>query len=380
MTWAIPAAYALLLVLLVYRHATRRPRLSAYAPQLEGPLVSVIIPARDEAANIESCIRTAAATSYEAVEVIVVDDRSTDGTGEIVERLVSTPETPGRVRLVRGAELPPVGGWFGKQWALVQGYRAARGELLLFLDADTRQHPELLPRAVRALQVERVDLLSVLSRQEMVSFWERLVQPHVFFALAARVGDLERVNRTRVEWDAIANGQFILTTRAAYELVGTHEAVRNCVVDDMALAQTFIRHHRDIFLTHAEEFMVTRMYRSLAGIFEGWTKNLATGIPLAFPPIPWLRTLAPYVMSLPALVWIGPPILWALSGWAWGWAALTTAISLLIWLMVYRVAGAPLRYALLYPLGAATVAYIMIRSALRGSRRIEWRGRTYHSV
>ncbi|HZI22612.1 MAG TPA: glycosyltransferase, partial [Gemmatimonadales bacterium] len=114
MTWAIPAAYALLLVLLVYRYATRRRRLSAYAPQLGGPLVSVIIPARDEAANIESCIRTAAATSYEAVEVIVVDDRSTDGTGEIVERLVSTTETRGRVRLVRGADLPQVGGWFGK--------------------------------------------------------------------------------------------------------------------------------------------------------------------------------------------------------------------------------------------------------------------------
>ena len=245
------------------------------------------------------------------------------------------------------------------------------------MDADTWQHPELLPRAVRALEVERVDLLSALSRQEMVSFWERLVQPHVFFALAARVGDLRRVNRTRVEWDAVASGQFILTTRAAYETVGTHEAVRNSVVDDMALAQTFTRHHLDIFLTHAEEYMSTRMYRSLAGILEGWTKNLATGVPLAFPPIPLLRRLAPYLMWLPAFVWIAPPVLWALFGWPW--AALATVISLLIWLMVYRVSGAPLHYAVLFPLGAATVAYIMIRSALRGSRRIEWRGRSYHA-
>lgn len=375
MTWTIPAAYALLLLLLVYRYATRRPRLSAYAPQVSGPLVSVIIPARDEGLNIEACVRSAVATAYEAVEVIVVDDRSTDGTPEVVERLAAAAEGRGRAHLVRGRELPE--GWFGKQWAMVQGYRAARGELLLFMDADTWQHPELLPRAVRALEVERVDLLSVLSRQEMVSFWERLVQPHVFFALAARVGDLRRVNRTRVEWDAVASGQFILTTRAAYEAVGTHEAVRNSVVDDMALAQTFTRHHLDIFLTHAEEYMTTRMYRSLAGILEGWTKNLATGVPLAFPPIPLLRRLAPYVMWLPAFVWIAPPLLWALYGSAW--AAWTTAISLLIWLMVYRVSGAPLRYALLYPLGAATVAYIMIRSALRGSRRIEWRGRSYHS-
>src|SRR4029077_11041730 len=289
-------------------------------------------------------------------------------------------ETRGRVRLVRGADLPQAGGWVGEQWGLGQGDRARRRELLRFTDAAPRQPPELLARAVRALVVERVDLLSVLSRQETVSFWERLVQPHVFFALAARVGDLRRVNRTRVEWDAIANGQFILTTRAAYESVGTHEAVRNSVVDDMALAQTFIRHHRDIFLTHAEEFMATRMYRSLAGILEGWTKNLATGIPLAFPPIPWLRTLAPLVLWRRAFVWIGPPILWALSGWVWGWAALTAAISLVIWLMVYRVVGAPLRYARLYPLGAAPGAYIMFPSPLRGSRRCRWRGRTYHSL
>src|SRR5207253_4207054 len=164
MTWAIPAAYALLLALLVYRYATRRPRLSSYAPLVTGPLVSVIIPARDEAVNIEACVRSAVATDYQAVEVIVVDDRSTDGTPEIVERLADGPESRGRARLVRGAELPA--GWFGKQWALVQGYRAARGELLLFVDADTRQHPELIARAVGVLTTERVALVSVVSRQE----------------------------------------------------------------------------------------------------------------------------------------------------------------------------------------------------------------------
>jgi hypothetical protein len=209
----------------------------------------------------------------------------------------------------------------------------------------------------------------------MVTFWERLVQPHVFFALATRVGDVRRVNRTRVEWDAIASGQFILTARAAYETAGTHAAVKHSVVDDMALAQAYVRHHLDIFLTHGEEYMTTRMYRGLAGIMEGWTKNLATGVPLAFPPWPVLRRVTPYLMWLPALLWIMPPVLWGLFGWAW--AAATTIISLCLWLAVYRAAGAPLRYALLYPVGAAMVAYIMIRSALRGSRKVEWRGRVY---
>jgi len=363
--WWIPAAYALFLVLLVHRYATRRPRLEDWPPLASGPLVSVIVPARNEAANIEACIRSIVATAYRPLEVIVVDDRSSDATAAIVERLAD-------VRLVRGAELPP--GWFGKQWALVQGYRAATGELLLFADADTRQHPELIARAVRVLTAERVALVSVLSRQEMLSFWERLVQPHVFMALAARVGDLRRVNRTRVEWDAIANGQFILTTRAAYEAVGTHQAVRQSVVDDMALAQAYVRHHLDIFLTHGEQYLVTRMYRSLAGIVEGWTKNLATGVPLAFPPIPLVRGLVRYLMWLPALLWIVPPVVWAAFGW-W-WAAVTTLISLGVWVAVYWAAGAPLWYALLYPFGAAVVASIMLRSAVRG-RKIEWKGRSY---
>src|SRR5205807_1013473 len=168
---------------------------------------------------------------------------------------------------------------------------------------------------------ERADLVSVVARQEMVTFWERLVQPHVLVALAARVGDLRRINRTRVEWDAIANGQFILTTRSAYETVGTHEAVRESVVEDLALAQAYVRHHLDIFLTHGEQYMATRMYRSLAGIVEGWTKNLATGVPLAFPPIPLVRRVAPHLIWLPALLWILPPLAWAVFGW-W-WAAVT---------------------------------------------------------
>jgi chlorobactene glucosyltransferase len=379
--WWIPAAYALFLLLVLSRSRTRRPQLADYPPHPSGPagspgpVVSVIVPARDEAANIEPCVRSILAASYAPLELIVVDDRSSDGTAEIVERLAAAPEAAGRMRLVRGAELPA--GWFGKQWALVQGYRAARGELLLFADADTRHHPELVGRAVRALGTEHAALVSVVSRQEMATFWERLILPQIFFALASRVGDLQRVNRTRVEWDAIANGQFILTTRAAYDAVGTHETVRQSVVEDMALAQAYVRHHLDIFLTHGEQYMSTRMYRDLAGIVAGWTKNLATGVPLAFPPNGLVRRVVPYVMWLPALAWILPPVLWALFGWPW--AAVATVISLAIWLVAYRVAEAPLGYALLYPLGAAMVAYIMIRSAWRGGT-IEWRGRRYSVV
>ena len=373
MTWLIPAAYLLFLLLLLQRYTHRTPHLRSYPLRTTGPLISVVIPARNEAANIETCIRSILDTAYEPIEVIVVDDRSSDGTAAIIEQVARSPEARNRLRLVRGVELPA--GWFGKPWALVQGYRATSGTILLFTDADTRHGPELIPRCVAALEREAVDLVSVIPRQEMVTFWERVVQPHVFLVLASRVGGLERINRTRVEWDGIANGQFILTTRAAYETVGTHDVVKDRVVEDLALAQAYVRHGLNIFLVHGPEYMVTRMYRSLAEVVEGWSKNLALGVPLTLPPIPLLRQAAPYFMWLPALAWLAPPVWWALFGG--GWAIATVAISLAIWTVVYWAEKAPVRYALLYPLGASMVVGIMLRSALRGSRKIVWRGRQY---
>src|SRR3989449_6841419 len=113
--------------------------------------------------------------------------------------------------------------------------------------------------------------------------------------------------------------------------------------------------------------MATRMYKSLAEIVEGWSKNLALGVPLMLPPIAVVRRLAPFVMWLPVLAWVVPPIEWALTGSPV--AATTTVISLLIWAEVYRREGAPLWYVLLYPLGAMMVAFIMLRSAWRSEER-----------
>ncbi|HEX6435013.1 MAG TPA: glycosyltransferase family 2 protein, partial [Gemmatimonadales bacterium] len=175
----LPAAPWLLPFLTLPRLAGRRPNLSD-APRQSGTLLSVIIPARNEADTIAVVVGSILKSTYQPFELIVVDDRSTDGTASIVQGFSSDQ----RVRLIRGEELPE--GWYGKPWACWQGYRQARGELLLFTDADTRHEPELLERAVGALHVERADLVTVSPTQRCVTFWERVIMPQIWFLLALR--------------------------------------------------------------------------------------------------------------------------------------------------------------------------------------------------
>ncbi len=333
----------------------------------------MVIPARNEAAGLEAAVRSVLATDYDGpLEVIVVDDRSTDETPAIAARLAA--EDP-RVRPVRGADLPP--GWCGKPWACVQGYRAARGEILVFTDADTRHAPGLLAHALGALEAERADLLSITARQRCETFWERLVMPQIWMLLALRYppGTVNGSPRIR---DAVANGQFVMATREAYEAAGTHEAVRDEVVEDIALAQRFRRAGRKCWLAYGEALLETRMYRGLRHLIEGWSKNLYLGARLSFPDEPVLRALAPLLTAGVMLFWIAPAAMLALGPRPAGLAAY--GLGAAFWGLASAAMRIPPLYALGYPLGAAVGLYLVLRSTWRGSRRVEWKGRTYRSA
>lgn len=364
--WLVPFAG-------LFRLASSHPNLSD-APADVGPPVSVVVPARNEAATIATVVRSVLASTYRPLELLVVDDRSTDDTAALVERLAAED---GRVRLVRGEPLPP--GWYGKPWACLQGYRAARGDLILFTDADTSHHPELLARAVGALRAEGADLLTVAPRQLSVTFWERVVMPQIWLLLALRYHPA-RVNRARRERDVIANGQFILVPRRSYEAVGTHEIVRAEVAEDLALAQAFHRAGRRIHFAFAERLMETRMYRSLPEMIEGWSKNMYLGGRRSFPGEPLLQALVPIMLVAAFAFWLVPPAVLALTAAAGEpslAAALATALSALFWMLISAGMRIPAWYGLLYPLGALIALYIGARSAWRGGRRVEWRGRAY---
>ena len=370
----LPAAPWLLPFLTLPRLANRKPNLSD-APRESGMLLSVIIPARNEADNIEVVIRSVLNTTYEPFELIVVDDRSTDATASIVQDFSSDE----RLRLIRGEELPE--GWYGKPWACLQGYCQARGELLLFTDADTRHEPELLERAVGALRTQGADLITVSPTQRCVTFWERLIMPQIWFLLALRYSP-DRVNRATQARDVIANGQFILTTRTAYEAAGTHLSVRHEVAEDLALAQTYLQKGLKLHFAFAERLMETRMYRGLASLIEGWSKNIYLGGRRSFPDEPLRRALVPAMLAIAILFWLLPPVALVvaapLPGVPVSEAVLAACfLAAMFWMLICFGMKIPAIYGLGYPLGALMVLYITLRSTWRGARRVEWRARVY---
>jgi chlorobactene glucosyltransferase len=348
-------------------------------PPVEGRPVTVIVPARNEAGSIETVVRSVLASSYQPFDLIVVDDRSTDDTAAIVERLAASDR---RVRLLSGAPVPE--GWYGKPWACAQGAGQAGGALLLFTDADTRHEPELLGRAVAALEREGADLVTVSPHQRCVTFWERVVMPQIWLLLGLRYHP-RRVNRARRERDVIANGQFILTTREAYTAAGTHAAVRHEVAEDLALAQSYLRHGRRIHFAFAERLMETRMYQSLPQLVEGWSKNIYLGGRRSFPGQPLLQALVPLMLALALGFWLVPPatallsLLGVVPGGLLAPALVAVGLSLAFWMLLSYGMRIPVGYGLLYPVGALMALYIAARSTWRGGRRVEWRGRTYGS-
>jgi chlorobactene glucosyltransferase len=366
----------LLPFLALRRLAGRSPNLSDLPPA-GGPVVSVIIPARNEAATIETVARSVLSTRYQRMELLVVDDRSTDGTRDAVERLARRDV---RLRLIAGEELPP--GWFGKQWACFQGYRAARGDVLLFTDADTRHEPDLLGRAIAALDATGADLLTVAPRQASITLWERLVMPQIWVLLGYRFHP-SVVNRARRLRDVIANGQFIMMPRASYEAIGTHAAVRGDVAEDLALAQRVWSMGRKLHFAFADRLMETRMYRDLGHLIEGWSKNVYLGGRQSYPDEPLRRALVPFALAGAMLFWLLPPIVLLISHTRpvpvlTGPAVLASIASAGFWSLISYGMQIPVWYGLGYPLGALMTLYIILRSTLRGGRKVEWKERVYN--
>jgi len=338
--------------------------------------VSVIVPARNEEASLRACLESLLAQVGIEFEIIVVDDGSTDGTRAIAQ---SFPD----VRVITPGPLPP--GWTGKNNAVAAGAREARGEWLLFTDADTVHQPGSLARAVAEVEQHHADLLSYSPEQEVHGFWEKAIMPVIFAELARtyRPSDVSDPCSSA----AAANGQYLLITRRAYDSVGGHAAVATSLLEDVALARAVKSSGRKIFFRFGGDAVRTRMYRTLPQLVEGWTKNLT----LLFSKPEELAVNR----LLESVFLIGGPY-WALSwlrlggkiGWSrWANVMIGTLILLtpiVVWAgFLWRLLRAhfSLKASLVAIPGLPIFAYLLLRSSWFHRRgKISWKGRTYTHV
>ncbi|MGA7916816.1 MAG: glycosyltransferase [Candidatus Acidiferrales bacterium] len=336
-------------------------------------MVSAIIPARDEEASIARAVESVAAQP-EIAEVIVVNDQSTDRTAEILADLAT--RIP-QLKILNIDALPP--GWVGKSYAVAVGAAAAQSDWLLFTDADTYHMPGSARRALNDAVDRNAVLVSYSPEQELDSFWERALIPFVYCRLSAKFSYAQVNDPARPE--AAANGQFLLVLRDAYERVGGHAAISGEILEDVALARRMKQSGYAIYFTAPMGIVRTRMYRSFAAMWQGWTKNLyplVGGSPVALfvelsEVLPWLEA------GLLLLMW--PIFLRARADVPWG-VALFVLVALLGRSLRF---GADL-YKNLYPFslikyyvpGVCLYTAALVASWWKNTRgAVVWKGRSY---
>jgi chlorobactene glucosyltransferase len=355
-------------------------------PALPAPLISVIVPARNEERNIRRCVEALLEQTYPGYELLVLDDRSTDSTSRIlaeIESRLTGQAASGRAvdfKVLPGVDLPA--GWAGKPHALHQAVQHAAGEWLCFIDADTFARPECLASVYQAALEQRADLFTMLTDQELGSFWEKVILPLVFTGLSFGF-PARRINDPALP-DAIANGQFILIRRDVYEKTGGHAAVRRRIDEDKALAEVVKRAGYRLVMADGRQVASTRMYTSLPEMWEGWTKNIFLGLRDRLPLLLFGATLGTVgALLLPA--WLGGSLVWwAVTGSQVAAVLALQALALWGYLLWVRAQAARAfavhpAYAFTLPLGALVFTAMMFASTYKVLSRkgVSWRGRVY---
>ncbi len=382
MAFIISITWLALVIYLLARAVRQQHALPKLLPNRErvpadAPDVAVIVPARDEAANIAPCLATLLNQDYPAahLHLTVVDDNSSDKTAEIAALLDD------RITVLRA---PPLSaGWTGKPHACAVGAAVApaAAEWLCFIDADMRAAPHLMASALAAARSGKLDLLSLAPRHELRSVPERLLIPCGHYLLAVSQ-NLARVQAPDSN-DVVAMGQFMLLRRRAYVAVGGHAAVRNAICEDIELARLLKRRGYRVLLMDGVRLLSGRMYTGWRTLWPGLAKNLIDMLGGSLATV--IKSIAAVALAWATLL---VPLI-DLVGWVQdspdAGLALVPALAASAMVFSLHLAGAihfriPLWYGVLFPFGYSVGALLAFDSLLwRLKGRVRWKDRAYEA-
>ena len=335
------------------------------------PFVSVLIPARNEGNNIAQCLESLAQQDYPQFEILILDDQSTDDTYAIIEALDTQYA---HVHAIKGEDSPKAN-WNGKSFACHRLAERAKGDWLLFTDADTFHYPDSIRRGVEQANNLNAQLLSVMPYQQTESIGERIFVSFIMDFLPFIGIDFQKLTQPNNN-DVVGNGQYVLVNTEAYRKVGGHQAVIHALVDDFALAQQFVQNNQRIAFINGTAMVMCRMYQSSRDVWDGFTKNMMLALQTN-RRWPW----------------------WGVIAFAWGfvalftapyWAFITESNKLLpaieiVWLTTLRlIAGnafsRPILEAFYTPISALGVMALGLNTLyLRLLKRpVAWKGRSYN--
>jgi len=337
------------------------------------PLISVLIPARNEEGNIKRILNSIVKQDYLNLEILVLDDNSTDATGQIIQEFA---QKDSRVRLIKGALLPK--GWKGKCFACHQLSKLAKGEYFVFTDADTLHFPNSISGSLAALVKNKLDVTSIYPRQIAVTFSERMTIRFIHFAILSFM-PLILVKHTKGPFFSTAIGQFFLFKRQAYEKIGGFESVKDEILEDINISKQVKRYGFKIMVYDGSDSIFCRMYTNLSDVIKGFSRFIYAAFDCNF----LMECIAVFFISLIFLV---PFILLPLGIFIFDWSRMLISLNIIQIFIVFIIKIVlSIRFKsrildiLFTPISIVYIVLIAINSYIqsRFGKGVNWKDRTY---
>lgn len=331
------------------------------------PLVSVLIPMRNEFRNVQGLVAALKKQNYNHFEVLILDDESTDGTFEALQMAISQDM---RFRVIKGSVKPE--GWVGKVHACHQLSGQARGEYLFFVDADVRLTPDAISHSLSMMQQKKIALLSGFSRFVLPTWLNKLLVPMQHFIVLFHL-PIALANYTKWPAATAAHGGFMFFDRSAYEAIGGHGAVRSEIVEDVALARRIKQHGRRMWLVNVTRFASCTMYSTNQEVWSGFAKNIFNGIGRS-------TSFAISIIFFYSLFYVAPGVLFLIG------LLVEQQLLLLPYFLiclqaalVYVKTREPIGLAFVMPASALAfvtlLGYAVVQA--KNGKPVEWKGRFY---